>query len=151
MSDTFTRSFHVRWGDIDFNGHMKNTAYLDISVDVRMMFFAENGFAAREFEELKFGPVVLRDEVSYFRELKLLERMSVDLALAGLSEDGSRFRIRNQFFRPDSQLAAVVTTLGGWLNLQTRKLSRPPERLEVVLARLGRTEDYEDLPSSLRR
>lgn len=24
---TFEKVFHVRWGDIDFNAHMKNTAY----------------------------------------------------------------------------------------------------------------------------
>jgi acyl-CoA thioester hydrolase len=29
------------WGDMDFNAHMKNTAFLDKSADVRMMFFSE--------------------------------------------------------------------------------------------------------------
>ena len=29
MADVFTRTFHARWGDMDFNGHMRNTAYLD--------------------------------------------------------------------------------------------------------------------------
>jgi len=40
----FERVFHVRWGDMDFNAHMKNTAYLDMSGDVRMMYFDEQGF-----------------------------------------------------------------------------------------------------------
>jgi acyl-CoA thioester hydrolase len=31
-------------GDMDFNRHMRNTAYLDKSADVRMLFFAEHGF-----------------------------------------------------------------------------------------------------------
>ena len=56
---------------MDFNAHMRNTAYLDLSADVRMMYFAEHGFSMREFETLKIGPVILKDEIEYFRELKL--------------------------------------------------------------------------------
>lgn len=26
----FHREFRVRWGDMDFNAHMRNTAYLDL-------------------------------------------------------------------------------------------------------------------------
>lgn len=38
MMTTYIKTFHVRWGDMDFNAHMRNTAYLDISADVRMMY-----------------------------------------------------------------------------------------------------------------
>jgi hypothetical protein len=40
----FSRTFHVRWGGMDLNVHLRNTAYLDTAVDVRLMYFAENGF-----------------------------------------------------------------------------------------------------------
>lgn len=146
----FTRTFHVRWADMDFNAHMKNTAYLDLGPDVRMMFFAENGFPMQEFERLRIGPVILRDEVDYYRELKLLELVTVDLVLAGLSEDGKRFRIRNHFFRPDGEMAARVTSTGGWLDLDTRKLVVPPDNLRQALLAIPRSDDFETLPSSKR-
>ncbi len=76
---------------MDFNAHMKNTAYLDISGDVRMMYFSENGFSMGEFVRLRVGLVVMRDEIEYFRELQLLEPVRVNLTLAGLSDDASRF------------------------------------------------------------
>ena len=145
----FKKKFHVRWGDMDFNAHMANTAYLDMSADVRMMYFDEHGFSMREFERRRIGPVVMRDELEYFRELRLLEPVEVTLALAGLSQDASRFIIRNEFFRGDGKLAARVTTFAGWLDLSKRKLTAPPEELFRLLNDLTRTDDFKELPSSL--
>jgi acyl-CoA thioester hydrolase len=63
MPELFAKTFHVRWGDMDFNAHMKNTAYLDLAADVRMMYFQAHGFTMREFERLRLGPVIMRDEL----------------------------------------------------------------------------------------
>ena len=114
---------------MDLNGHMRNTAYLDMSADVRMMYFDEHDFSMREFERPQIGPVVMKDELEYFRELRLLEPVTVTLAIAGLSEDASRFIIRNEFFRNDEKQAARVNSTGGWLDLAARKLTSPPEEL----------------------
>ncbi len=138
------------WGDMDFNSHMRNTAYLDKSADVRMMYFSENGFPMTEFVRRRLGPVVMKDEVEYFKEVGLLEPLRVTLSNAGLSEDGSRFRVRNEFFRSDETLAAKVTSAGGWLDLSTRKLVAPPGALLSALQSLARTEDFEVLPSRIR-
>jgi acyl-CoA thioester hydrolase len=64
--------------------------------------------------------VVRRDEVEYFREVSLLEPITVTLAL------------------------------GGWLDLTTRRLTAPPPDVLTALQRLPHTEDFEELPSSLR-
>jgi acyl-CoA thioester hydrolase len=143
VTDLFIRTFHVGWGHLDSNAHMANTAYLDVCVDVRMMYFASKGFSPKEFERLRFGPVVQRDEVEYFRELRLLEPFTVNLALAGVSDDASRFRIRNEFFREDGKMA-------GWLNLELRKLTVPPPELMDVFSALTRTGDFEKMESSVR-
>jgi acyl-CoA thioester hydrolase len=146
----FEREFMAGWGDIDFNSHMRNTAYLDKAVDVRMLFFAEHGFPVVEFQRLRFGPVVMRDEVEYFREIGLLQTMKVNLMLAALAEDGSRFRMRNEFVRGDGKRAAVVNTDGGWLDLTARKLITPPTALFEVLRTLPRTGDFSVAPSSIK-
>ena len=138
------------WGDMDFNAHMRNTAYLDKSADSRMLFFAENGFPMSEFVRLKIGPVIMKDEVEYHREVGLLDTVTVTLAMAAGAEDGSRFLMRNEFLRADGKLAARVTSTGGWLDLPTRKLVAPPAALLRALASLSRTDDYRVLPSSLK-
>jgi acyl-CoA thioester hydrolase len=151
MTTAFVKTFNVRWGDMDFNAHMKNTAYLDISGDVRMMYFAENDFPMSEFVRLKVGPVVMRDKIDYFRELRLLEPIRVNLTLAGLSDDASRFYLRNEFFREDGKCAARVTSMGGWMDLAARKLTTPPDKLAQVLHALVKSDDFQALDSSIRK
>ena len=112
---------------------MRNTAYLDKSADVRMMYFAERGLPASEFLRLKIGSVIMKDELEYFREVQLLEELIVDLALAGLAKDGNRFVIKNGFFRDDGKRIASVTGAGGWLDLSLRRLIPAPPLLLKVL------------------
>jgi acyl-CoA thioester hydrolase len=147
----FERVFHVRWGDMDFNAHMKNTAYLDMSGDVRMMYFDEQGFSMREFERLKIGPVVMRDELEYFREMRLLESIKVNFQVAGLSPDVSRFCFRNEFFREDGKMVARVNSTGGWLGLESRRLVAPPDQLAKVIRELKQSKDFQELDSSVRK
>jgi acyl-CoA thioester hydrolase len=83
----------------------------------------------------------MKDELEYFKEVGLLETLRVTLSLASLSEDGSRFLMRNEFFRADGKLAARVTSTGGWLDLTARKLVAPPEKLLAALRSLPRAEE----------
>ena len=146
----FAKQLIAGWGDMDFNSHMKNTAFLDKSADVRMMFFAENGFPMAEFVRRKIGPVIMKDEVEYFREIRLLEEMRVTLAMSGLADDGSRFLMRNEFLRADGKQAATVTSAGGWLDLSNRKLVIPPDDLLTALRSLPKTDDFQVLSSSIK-
>lgn len=146
----YEKTFVAGWGDMDFNSHMRNTAYLDKSADIRMMFFAENGFPMAEFMYLRIGPVIMKDEVEYFKEVPLLETLKVTLNQAGLSEDGSRFLIRNEIYRNDGKLAARVTTAGGWLDLAARKLIVPPQALFQAMQSLPKTDDFQVLASSIK-
>jgi acyl-CoA thioester hydrolase len=146
----FVRTFFAGWGDMDFNSHMKNTAYLNKSADIRMMFFAEQGFPMTEFMRLKIGPVVMKDELEYFREVHLLQEVKVDLNIAGLSDDGSRFSIRNEFVRPDGKTAARVTSMGGWMDLSARKLVVAPPMLLEALKKSPRTGDFQQFPTSVK-
>lgn len=146
----FEQTLFAGWGDMDFNGHMRNTAYLDKSGDVRMRFFEAHGFPMREFRRLGVGPVIMKDEVEYFREVDLLDSLRVTLARFALSEDGSRFGLCNEFFRPDGKLAARVRSTGGWLDLAARRLVAPAPALRAALDAMPATDDFQVVPSSLK-
>lgn len=146
----FERRMVAGWGDMDFNSHMRNTAYLDKSADVRMMYFSENGFPMQEFMRLRIGPVIMRDEVDYYREVSLLEELRATLELAALAADGSRFLIQNTFYRLDGKRVAQVKSTGGWLDLTARKLIAPPMGLLATLQKAPRSEDFTEVPSSLK-
>ena len=74
---------------MDFNGHLANTAYLDLAADVRMAFFAEHGSPPTEFRRHAIGPVVRKDELEYFREVKLHETVTVTHAALASCADRS--------------------------------------------------------------
>lgn len=147
----FEKTLHVSWNHLDANGHMANTAYLDMAVDVRFLYFTSCGFSPAEFLASGIGPVLRRDEVDYFRELRMLQPVRVNLLLAGLSEDASRFRLVNEFRRGDGELCARLSSQGGWLDIKARKLVAPPEKLRDSLLGLERAEGYQQLESSIRR
>ena len=129
----FRKSFFARWADMDYNAHMKNTAYLDYAGDVRMLYFQERGFTLAEFGKRGFGPVIFQDDLRYFKEIHLMESFSVTLALGGLSEDGTKFSFQNDFFRQDGQKSATVISQGAWFDKQARKVIAPPaELLELI-------------------
>ena len=145
----YTKKLYAGWADMDFNSHMKNTAYLDKTADVRQMFLSENEFPIEEFLRLRVGPVVMKDELEYFREVGLQQEITINYALAGHAEDGSRFLVRHEIFRYDGKLAARVTSTGGWLDLDERRLMAPPPSLLAAMNRLERTSDFIVLPSSV--
>lgn len=145
----YRKTLIAGWGDMDFNSHMRNTAYLDKSADVRMMYFSDRGFPMSEFRRLRLGPVVMKDEIEYFREFHLLDEMDISMRLSGLSEDGSRMMLRNEFYR-GSTLAARVTSTAGWFDLEQRKLVVPPPALLEALQTLEESEDFRVLPGSNR-
>ena len=146
----FERTLIAGWGDMDFNSHMRNTAYLDKSADVRMLFYEHCGFPMGEFTRLRIGPVVRKDELTYFREVGLLEEIRITLELAGMSSDGSHWILRNTFFRADGQRAAAVASTGGWLDLSARKLVVPPPTLLEAMRSLGRAPDFRELDTSIK-
>jgi acyl-CoA thioester hydrolase len=140
----FSKALYVGWGDLDANGHMGNVAYLNKAADLRMYYFAEHGLPASEFTRMAIGPVIRQDELQYFRELRLLDPVTVTLQVEALSDDGARFVLRNEFWR-DSVLAARVRSSGGWLDLEARKLIAPPDALRRLLETAPRTDDFQTL------
>jgi acyl-CoA thioester hydrolase len=139
------------WADMDANAHMANFAYLNKCVDARMGFFKSMGFPVTDFAARRIGPVVRRDEIEYFREIGLLDPITVTLELAGLAPDGSRFRLRNEILTGEGKLAARVTSEGGWLDLAKRRLIAPPEDLFEALSAMPPAVEFERLPSSIRK
>ena len=130
----FERRFQVGWTGVDMNGHLRNTAYLDRCVDVRIGFFHEPGFPAAECARRQIGPVIRRDDIEYHREMRLRDELRVMFSMAGMRPKGSRFIFRNDRFRADGTLPARVTTVGGWLDVQERRLTIPPAPIGDALA-----------------
>ncbi len=142
----FAIELFARWPDMDFNQHMRNAAYLGASEDCRMKFLDSAGFGIATLMKLRLGPVVLEDRLVYRKELALLEPFRVELALAAITDDGRRMKLRNTFVRTrDGAIAAVVESVVLWLDLNERKPVAPPDALRDAWHSLARTDDFAPL------
>lgn len=135
---------------MDFNGHLANTAYLDLAADTRLAFFAEHGFPPSEVRRLAIGPVIRNEELEYFREVGLHDTVTVTFAMLAMSADGARFKVENEIWLATGERAATVRSAGGWLDLRARKLIAPPVTLLSALMQVPRSPDFAEMQSSGR-
>jgi acyl-CoA thioester hydrolase len=146
----FEEPVAVRWSDLDANRHVRNTIFSEFATHARIRLLEAYGFSQTRFESLRFGPVMFREEIRYRRELVFGEDATVNVLFAGLSEDGSRWRVHQEVTRASGKVAASLTIDGAWIHLDRRKLVAPPPELLEVLQSLPRTRDFEVLRSMLR-
>lgn len=134
--------FQVAWADLDSNAHVKNSRYLDYASQARFLFLAASGFTPQAFAEARMGPVVFEDRVLYRREMRLLQRFSVQVRVGGLSEDGAKFIMVNDIVNEKGDLCAKVSSSAAWFSLETRRIMPPPAALKQVMDQAPRTEDF---------
>ncbi|CAM2006015.1 acyl-CoA thioesterase [Acanthopleuribacter pedis] len=149
--DSFSRTYQVEWQDIDFNGHMRNTAYFERASHLRVCFLSEHGFSAERFAQLRIGPVVFQDTMQYFKESHLMDSYRVHLQIAALSEDARRFSLLNRFFNESGEPLAQLQSDGAWLDLKARKTRVPPEELADAMKWMPRAESFQWLPAKQAR
>ncbi len=144
--ENFRHTVEVRWSDCDANQHVRHNAFADFCTHARIEWLRAHGFGYDRFQADRFGPVIFKEWTEYFKEVRMSERVSIEVRIAALSEDGSRFSIRHDLFREDGKPAARHEIHGAWLDLQTRKLTMPPAQLVDIFDKLSRTEDFEIIP-----
>ena len=107
MVENFSREIQIRWADIDANRHLRHSAYYDYGATVRMMFFGENGLSTQKLEELQIGPISFREEAIFRREIRLEDKITVDVALVRATPNYGRWSFRHNFTKADGNLAAI--------------------------------------------
>lgn len=129
----FSKSFEVRWSDVDPNMHLKQTAYIEYTDHVRTSFFAAQGFPLTKLWASQIGPITFKLEANYKREVMLGEVVSVNLKLDNLSEDNRKWTFSHDVIKENGDLSCIVTVHGAWLDLKARKIiPAPPEITEIV-------------------
>lgn len=142
MQSPYIKDYQVLWSDLDGNMHMKNTSYLEYASNIRMTYFFDMGFPPKKMLTMGVGPVAVRDEILYLKEIQLMEQFKVSLQLDGLSEDQSKMRLINIFINEKGTVFGKVTSDGVWFNLHQRKVMPPPEEIKELMLKLPRSETY---------
>ena len=144
--NTYTVPIQIRWADIDQNRHLRHSAYYDFGATVRMAFLTEHGLSTHKMEELKIGPVLFREEALFKREIKLEDRITLDIDILRATPDFSRWSLRHQFVKADGTLAAVLTIDGAWMDLDKRKLTSPPAFIQDIFKAFPQPPEFQWLP-----
>ncbi len=129
----YKKTFDVRWSDLDANRHMANSAYQNFMSHTRMAFLMENDFGHREMSQFEMGPVIFNEQVFYFKEIMQGSPITVTCEVSGMSEDGSLFAFRHNFYDIKGKNLARGLMTGAWMNLKERRITAlHPELFEKI-------------------
>jgi acyl-CoA thioester hydrolase len=136
------KSFEIRWGDLDPNRHVANTAFSAMMNERRMSFLAENGFTQASFSKLQIGPVILAEQFYYLKEVLPNTTVHIDIELLSHTADYKYISFSHSLFNAQGKMAVYSTVLFTWMDLKSRKAVAPPEELVKITAALKKSEHY---------
>lgn len=139
----FNRIIQLRWSDLDPNFHIRHSVYYDWGAFVRVEFLNEYGLTSKVMQELRFGPILFREECVFRREIRSGDEIRMNLELLRSKRDYSRWSIQHQITKADGTLCAVLTVDGAWMDVMRRKLASPPEKVHEVFGRMPTSEAFE--------
>ena len=149
MSDIIEKTFEVRWDDVNPNGHVRNTRYLEYASYARISYLQDASFPLSRMRQMGLGMVVLADDAEYYNEVFLGESLTVRARVVGLSADGTRWQVAHTFLHSDGKIAAILYTLGAWFDMKARMLTAPPPELKSVMDAV-RSKDCEVIDAEWR-
>lgn len=137
----YTKTFELRWADVDANQHVMHSKYYELGAHTRMSFFIEHGCTLDVMNELKIGPILFREECIFRREINAGDIVTVDLLLTKCKRDGSRWSAKHELKKADGTLAAVINADLAWLDTTLRKLTSPAIAVTVI-EQMPKADDF---------
>ena len=71
MDSTYEKLIEVRLDDIDLNGHLHNSRYLEYANHARASYFEESDFPVSRMYKDGFGPVMFSEVAEYRHERRV--------------------------------------------------------------------------------
>ena len=141
----YSRTYEIRWSDIDANSHVNYAAYIDAAGDLRYHFFTEHEFPPERFEQLGIGPIYTAIHARFLREVHMGETVTITYLLSGLSPQGARWKVHHDVLKSNGKKAVSIDLEGAILDLSTRRLALPTPELLQTFNLIPRSTDFEAL------
>jgi acyl-CoA thioester hydrolase len=143
--EPYSKTYEIRWSDIDANGHVNYAAYIDAAGDLRYHFFSEHNFPPEKFVALGVGPIYTAIHARFLREVRIGETVTITYALAGLSPKGARWKVHHDVLKSNTKKAVSIDLEGAILDLATRRPALPTPELSHIFHLIPRTAEFEVL------
>ncbi|WP_406006015.1 acyl-CoA thioesterase [Streptomyces sp. NBC_00637] len=124
MSEPFSVRITVRGYETDVQGHLNQSVYINYAEHARWSLLQAAGITQAGLRAKGVGPVALETTIRYRREL--LAGDEVDVTCAFEWAGGKTFRIQQIIRRADGTVCAELTSVGGLLDLEKRRLISDP-------------------------
>ncbi len=141
--EEFIKEIQVRWADLDPNVHLRHSVYYDWGAFCRIAFFDEHRLSTEVMQRLHIGPILFREECVFKREIRLGDKVGINLEVLHAKKDYSRWSIRHAIIKNTDTLSAIITVDGAWLDIAKRKLAIPPSEVSEVLAQMPKAENFQ--------
>lgn len=132
----------IRWADIDANRHLRHSVYYDFAAAMRMNYLNGHGLTTEKLVEYQVGPILFREEAVFKREVKLEDKVQIDVQLTKSMPDYSRWSLRHNFTKPDGAVCTILTVDGAWMDLVKRKLTIPNDFIKSIFADFPKSPDF---------
>lgn len=137
----YKKRFEPRWSDLDPNGHLRGSVYLDFTDQTRISYFEKHGQGFAAWRKYGIGPIILEQQLKYTSEVKPGDLIDVTLEVLSISEDRRFCRVRHRILKAEgTQQAAEVELLLSFMDLKARKIVPCPEEIVGVYADLIKNE-----------
>lgn len=148
--DQYSKTYEIRWSDLDANGHVNYASYIDATGDLRFRFFAEHGFPPEKFAEIGIGPIFTSIRADFFREVLMGETVTITYVMSGLSPSGARWKVHHDILKSGGKKAVSIDLEGAILDLAARKPALPSPELLQTFQLIPRSTDFIVLPEMRR-
>ncbi|MES2779488.1 MAG: thioesterase family protein [Bacteroidota bacterium] len=140
--ETIVFESKVMWSQLDANMHLRHSAYADFAAQARLELLEKLGCGMKEFAKHKIGPILFREELLYFKEVRPGDTIRMTCELSSLSEDQSRWSFVQHMYRSDDVKAATINVDGAWIDLEKRKIAVLPPELLRLFATIPKVSDF---------
>ena len=140
--ENFLRSLEIRWSDLDPNFHLRHSVYYDWGALCRISYLEKYGLSEALLKKLGVGPILLREECVFRREIRMGDIVDIKLELLSATRDYARWSIRHQVIKNKEMDSAMITVDGAWLDTQQRKLTEPAPEIVSIFAAMPVTDAF---------
>lgn len=133
----------VTWAHLDANRHMRNTAYSEFATHARINYFKQADHGIDALAKQKTGPILLREELIYLREVRMHEQLCIEIELTAMTDNYSHYTICHTFLKENKKVAAKVIIDGAWIDLESRKLCLPSsDTIHKVIKNIPKSKNF---------
>lgn len=139
----FSKTISIRWADLDPNFHLRHSVYYDFGAQFRFEIIDQLGLTTKVMQEQGFGPVIIREECVFKKEIRFSETIIITAKIARIKADISRWTFQHEFLNTENQVCAILTIDGAWMDTVKRKLASPTPQIAIeAVNAFPKTNDF---------